>query len=329
MTDIAKLLGSRDGERDFERAMAGNIRAGNFGPLRDYILKALSHYGSPFPPICSVIRPETVTLSGWDIIWKEIVRYSAQSQPCTALGIDLTGHHDGLEPGFEISYYNQSEFTALGRNALLAECESYGTFWQGGFMECDWGLEVNGLAALHTKIRNTDISDHQYGKGDASFDFIGYTLAQWYLYAVVHEVIARDIQRLGLPAQMPVIISEHDFGPWIGNVIMCETIANHGYTAEGLAAIERASNIAGRHKVTEENIAEFTEQRDLIRSWGRFGHNKAQKSYIRLCESTFNMKMACTELAKTPVPWKQSDWNFQRFLVQYRAMRAEKYQQTG
>ncbi|WP_371395419.1 hypothetical protein [Fretibacter rubidus] len=329
MTDIAKLLGSREGEREFERAMAGNIRAGNFGPICDYILKALSHYGSPFATLCKATTSNTVTLSGWEIIWKDIVKYSGQSQKCTALGIDLTGHYDGPEPGFEISYYNQSEFTTVGRDALLAECESYGTFWQGGFMDCGWGLDVAGLAPLYAMIRATDVSHHYYGKGDAGPDFIGFTLAQWYLYAIVHEVIARDIRRLGLPAAMPVIISEHDFGPWIGNVIMCETIANHGLTSQGIAAIERASNIAARSEVTEKNIAEFTEQRNLIRSWGRFGHNKGQKTYIRFCESAFNMKMVCTDLAKSPVPWKQSDGNYTRFLEQYRAMRAARYKQAS
>lgn len=328
---LPKLLGDRDGEREFERAMAGNIRADNFIPMQDYLRKGLIFYQSEFAPICNAITPASVRLTGWENIYKEIVRYNGSATPCTAIGIDLTSHWDGPEPGFEISYYAQDAFKTQSRAAILAECQNYGTVWQGCFMECGYGLELKGLSDLYAALKSfeaTDACNWRYNNKDAvecPLPVVGYHQARWYLYAVVHEAIARDIAGLGLPAPMPVIVSEHDFGPWVASVHMSTKIAQHNYNADVMKAAELSERIAGRLAQTEKNIVEFTEQRALIRSWGYFFRNPAKRSYIDLCESSFRLKLVHTDLAKVPAPWKQSDWNYNRFLDNYRAMRASKY----
>lgn len=323
MTELEQILSTREGRGELQGYFAGLLRALDFGTLEGKLTAQLADNPSSFAPLCRASNLEGVTVTGWEDLHADIAALDRRGKPCTAVGIDITGHNDGDEPAFEVALYDDSAFafSTADRDALLAVSGGYPVPWQGCFAEIDSVLECDGLALLHRAIRSYP---HRWESVGAELprDYAGFVLALWWLYLRIHQAVADALATYGLPRAMPVILDEHDFGPQVGAVHMAAQIADTGArTARILDARDQASRLH-HDRVTEQSIMEIREKRAAVRSW-TFWRNRAQRrNAIELIEASDKLMFADVVSTRGQHSvWLLSDREFEILLDRYREHR--------
>lgn len=270
--DLSALLADDDTRRGLENGLRELIRAGAFDELEERLTRWDDRHPSRFSPLWREVAADDVAITGWDQLHADIQELTDRGKQVTAVGIDLTGHAEGDGPAFEVSYYDDGpySFSTASRDDMLRENESYGTRWAGGFIDIESPLSCSGLERLHEAVMGY-ADRHWLPRRDEAppTDFAGYTLAIWALYSRVHQAIKRALRKHGMPRPMPVLVEEHDFGPWLGSVYLTGGAAD-GTAASRIVAERRAATKAHRDQVTEQLVAEFTEKRAAMRAWPRW-----------------------------------------------------------
>ena len=312
MTELEQILAMRDTARQLGDYWAGLIRALDFDALAADLESQIDENPSRFAALSRAALRGAVTISGWEELAADMAALTAKGRQVTALGIDLTGHCEGAEPGFEISFYGDSSFafSTATRENLLAASGDYSTPWQGDFLECEPLLECRGLAALHTAIR--EYPDRFVQSGPLPQDFAGFTIALWILYLRIHRTIAETLAARGLPQAIPVIVGEHDFGPTCNGVYMVERLSDDGQAAARILAERAEANRLHYDRYTEQMIAEMREKRALVRSWPWWRARAQRKNAIEMFEAGERLIFAdIPSGAATGPVWSLSDASFE------------------
>jgi hypothetical protein len=220
-TELIQSLGNEGARHQVETLLRTALREPAFGEL-DALLRAwIDEHPGPLTALCRDVGPVSVT--GWDTLDADIAALAAKGTLCSAVGIDVTGHYEGEGPQFEVSLYSDKPFpfSTSGRSAVLAACETYGTVWQGAFEDLVHSLNCSGLEALHGGVANHP-QRHWVGGVEMPEDFPDYFIGVWFLYLRVNEALAAAVEEGRLPYPMPMLVSEHDFGPWFETVHMVD-----------------------------------------------------------------------------------------------------------
>ena len=100
-------------------------------------------------------------------------------KPITALGIDLSWPgHTGIAPGadgklaphIETNYYSDLStlaFSAADRPSVLSGYSTYGSEWQGAFLDLDSLISADGLEELYGAVQ---VASKDAGQDDANGD---------------------------------------------------------------------------------------------------------------------------------------------------------------
>ncbi len=224
-TELIQSLSNEPSRIQVEALLRGALREPAFAEL-DALLQAwIDEHPGPLTALCRDVGDVAVT--GWDALDAEIATLAARGTLCSAVGIDLTGHHIGDGPGFEVSLYSDKifAFSTSDRAAILAASENDGPEWQGCFEEIGHSLSCSGLEALHAAV-----SIHPQrlwlGDGEMSADYPDYFIGVWFLYLRVNQALAGAAEENRLPYPMPMLVSQHDFGPSFETVYMADSVVS-------------------------------------------------------------------------------------------------------
>jgi hypothetical protein len=323
VTELERILSTREGRTELEQYFAGLIRAEAFDTLEAELQEQLEANPSPFAAACRASTRSGVAMLGWDQLHANIATLDRKGTPCTAIGIDLTGHGEGIEPSFEVSLYTDSAFpfSTADRDTLLAASMNYGVPWQGCFDEIEANLECRGLGKLHVAICGYP---HRFDGIGATLppDFAGFTLALWWLYLRVHQGIADALAEHGVPRAMPVLVGEHDFGPWLVSVVMAREVSD---TSARIAHILADRAERSRHfydLTTERMIAEIREKRAVVRNWSFWRNREQRRTAIGLLEASDKLIFADVVSTRGQQSvWLLSDPEFETLLDRFREHR--------
>jgi hypothetical protein len=321
MTELEQILVVRDSRLQLEVYFAGLIRAGSFDALDAELADQIAANPSRFDAVSRAAGPASI--HGWDELYADIAALDAKGEQVTAIGIDLTGHGEGDEPEFEVSFYDDSSFAFSGATHadLLAASEGYSTEWQGCFLDIGNMLEVRGLAPLHRALREYP---HRWNTPGAELpeDYAGFVLAQWMLYLRVHQALAAALAEQGLPRPMPVVVGEHDFGPTCHATYMVDRIADNAAATARILEERDAASAQAYDRNTERMIAETRERRAVVRYWFWWRNRKERKTSIELAEAQEKLLFdgVVSTRGQQPV-WRLSDREFETFLDRFREHR--------
>ncbi|MDH4744439.1 hypothetical protein OMP43_10470 [Sphingomonas sp. CBMAI 2297] len=323
MTELEQILSTGTGRRALDRYFAGLIRAPDFAALEAELSALLEEHPSAFAPLCRASVREGVEIVGWERVHADILAMDRKGSRCTALGIDLTGHWEGEGPGFEVSLYDDDSFafSTASRETLLDACKGYPTPWQGCFAEIETPLECRGLVLLDGAIRAYP-DRHTVPSGALPRDYAGFVIALWWLYLRVHQGVADALARHGLPRAMPVLVDEHDFGPQIGGVFMCERVADSAERSAQILAQRAVEKRLAYDRLTEQLILEMREKRAVVRNWSFWRNRAHRRNAIELLEASDKVMFQDVVSTRGQLSvWLLSDREFEMLLDRYREHR--------
>ena len=220
-SELVQSLRNEGSQRQVESLLRSALREPAFGDLDALLRSWMDEHPGPLTALCRDVGP--VSITGWDALDADIAALAAKGTLCSAVGIDVTGHYEGDGPQFEVSLYSDTPFpfSTSDRRTILAACESYGTVWQGAFEDIVHALRCSGLEALHGGVADHP-QRHWFGGSDMPDDFPDYFIGVWFLYLRINEALAAAVEEGRLPYPMPLLVSEHDFGPWFETVYMID-----------------------------------------------------------------------------------------------------------
>ena len=141
----------------------------------------------------------------------------------------------------------------------------------------------------------------------------GVRVGQWFLHLRFHQAIERELARHGLPRTLPVIVGEHDVGPFVRAVL----IGRAG--ARGLEPFPSAHRPEPPvHEPTESShsaeafLAEMRAARDAIKRCGFFAGAK-RRALVADAEGREKAFLAAIGLAWPRASWESTDAQFEAF----------------
>lgn len=164
---------------------------------------------------------QDISLKGWHELGGRLEELDAAHEPVTALGIDFSwpGHTGGtpdasgkLVPNIETNYYSDLAtlaFSAADRPTLLSGYSTYGSEWQGTFVDLDSLITVDGLDKLYGAVQ---LASSDAGKDDAEGD--AYALAAAITAILLHLATKHTIEQRGLPRKLAVIVGSNEDFPF-------------------------------------------------------------------------------------------------------------------
>lgn len=219
-----RAFGSNSERREFTASLQQDLRHGKpeeaLGRVHSKLAE-LSGADDKLVKLALESRAHNISLKGWDRLGETIATYEKRGERITALGIDFSWPgHVGLEPDsdgklapyIETNYYGDLRdlsFTSADRETLLRAYGSYGSEWQGMFIEIDNLINVEGMEGLYGAVQiASSTSDSDDVHGDA------YVLAACTSAILLHQAVRHMIERNGLPKPMTVLVGSNEDYPF-------------------------------------------------------------------------------------------------------------------
>lgn len=162
-----------------------------------------------------------IVLKGWHELGARLEEVDKAGEPVTAIGIDFSwpGHTGSkpnplgkLAPNIETNYYadlSTLAFSAADRPALLSGYSTYGSEWQGAFLDLDSLISVDGLEELYGAVQ---LASKDAGKDDADGD--AHALAAAIAAILLHLAVRHTIEQRGLPRKLAVLVGSNEDYPY-------------------------------------------------------------------------------------------------------------------
>jgi hypothetical protein len=323
--DLAARLAEPDGWRSVDVELGAALRAGDAVGVEQRLRRALEGRDDAVAEACLRLDATEVSLVGWERLDAEVTRYLRRDEgPVTAVGLDLSNYGDGpgewwdKEPYVEVALYDDSSFpfSTARPEELLAASVSYAAPWTG----CMIGVEMTPLLTNGLRVLNGLLLRRQADEieGDEVSDRLGW----WWQALRFHQAVHRSLSQRGLALQVPVVVGEHDCGPWVVTTQVPARVSDHLASTEALLAEWAAENRAWYDAHTEETVAEIVELRNGLKGWGWRNRDKRQ-NLARYADA--RIALVCSivgiETPRRSVE-RMSDAELARFVDDYRAARA-------
>ena len=328
MEFLKQRLSQRDSKRQYEAYLHQLLRDGHAAQLEVLLNEGFRRFPSAYSQACVRITEAAIQIEGWDELLADMVRFENQGHNITAVGVDVSGHHDGIEPALETSLYSDQPypFSTSSLEAISEECLNYSSEWRGAFIECSYWLSISGFSPLlelnesHRK-QNKDYYSYnpQTSKTPMPADYPGRFLVDWFIYLRVYQALTRELESKGLIRPLPVILGEHDFGPHVGVVIECKKSADHQARTQEIFDQREALKNKRIIEHTTKRIEEFRSNRDFVKKLPKVFRNDKQKKAGAYFVAMFQSDMKMSGIAiKKPLD-KMSDREFEGLMDTFRA----------
>ena len=324
---LNQRLATDEGQRAFNREIADLLRHQLYADAARLLSEALDTRPGIVAQACRATPVDAVSISGWPELHRQINRLDSA---VTAIGLNLSNYNDAVgdaawpdkEPAIEVAYYtdNAYGFSSASLDTLLAASEAPPTPWQGRMEPVQDAppLTLQGLRKLNDALLVHD-NDRPWrpgpkvGDSPAPDEAVASAVGQWFLHLRFHQAIARELASHGLPRTLPVIIGEHDVGPFVRAVL----VGRAG--ARGLEPVPAAHRREPPvHEPTESSHAaeaflhEVRATRDAIKRCGFFAGAK-RRALVADAEEREKAFLAAIGLAWPHASWESTDAQFEAF----------------
>lgn len=324
--DLTARMAEPDGWRSVDVELGALLRHGDSAALEMRLRAALDGRTDSVARACLAVGAGSVDVTGWEVLDAELTRAVQRGRAITAVGLDLSNYGDGAgewwdkEPLVEVAVYGDDSypFSTTDRDEMLAASVTYAAPWTG----CMFGeemtpLDVRGLRQLNGLLLRRQALEVE---GDLVTDRIGW----WWQTLRFHEAISVALSSRGLALQIPVVVGEHDAGPWVVNVVVPERVSDHLESTERLLTERAASGRASYDAHTEETVTELRELRDGCRGWGWSNRDKRRR-FVDYADA--RVRLICS-IVGSPAPRrsmaKMTDAELEQVIADYRTWRANR-----
>jgi hypothetical protein len=304
--------------------MASYIRNMEFSRLEDIIREGNGSNPSSFKKYCSSSVSD-IKLEGWDSIISDIVKLINDKKEVTAISINISGYGEGDGAYFENSYYDDKSFpfSTSSRLDIAEKAKANSTPWQGNFLDGESHLRCPTLDASFHAVQNYPYRHegpikNQDGQWVLPPEFIGFTLCVWFLYLRVNQAIQRDVQEIGLPAIMPVIVGQHGFGPIFDAVYMSSKSQNHQDIADKILNEREEASKKRFLAEIDEKTSEYKSARRNCIEFSQYTGDERAISHIDFCECRESNELKRLEISLPCPSWKLPQSAFEEFLIEFR-----------
>lgn len=260
----------------------------------------------------------TVRVEGWAELDAALHRLALRGETVTAVGLNLSNYDDAedgaewwdKEPLVEVCAYDDGAypFSTASDDDIRTAGERYAAPWTG----CMTGdmlphLTVHGLRDL-----NGPLLRDQPGADDPRWAELrtGFT-----------DAVAGVLAERGLALEVPLVLGEHDVGPWWTDVARPARVSDHLVESERIIAAQDAANRARYDAITEQTVAELAELRDGLRGWG-FRNRDKRRTLSDYADAKLAMICRATDLEPpTGSLARMSDAELGRLADSYRSAR--------
>lgn len=230
-----------------------------------------------------------ITLTGWDELATRIASVENYgNEPVTAIEIDFSSPthfhtsaelkaliendpHGGFSPVLETNYHGDQravKFSSASREDILRGYSSYGNEWQGGFIDIDNLIGVEGMALLYGAVLGSRERDPGVGEADASL------LAACINAILLHLAVKRTIETRGIPKPLAILVGSNEDFPFFNAPIMSvDESSDFVEIFAQQAASRRAREDAARAQAHAERAQQKAEQAsfDPVMAMEHFG----------------------------------------------------------
>lgn len=325
MDNFRDIINNPSVDVDLDSFLHDLFRTGQFDLLATKLKQGFKSYPSVFSDACLKLSALDLSFSGWDGLFADWLVADNNGMKITGLGINISGHFEGLEPAFEVCFYSDTPypFSTVSISEIMQECKSYGAKWLGRFVASSHHLKVSGFSEImairqpkYIEYTEQIPEDPDYKKSN---DYICFRLCDWIIYLRAMEALQRDIAKLGLPTKAPIVFSEHDFGPWVGTVFESPKVTGH--TAESEEYL-RQKNIASelkKNEYIEEEIESFRDRYQSIRSIPQIFASSKRKKLKKSAAALLKSELAVKGIKISKPLDKINEREFEDLISQYRA----------
>jgi hypothetical protein len=326
---LNQRIATNEGRWAFDREVAGLLRGRLYAEVERVLSEALAARPGAIADACQATPLDAVSISGWPELHREIDQLGA---PVTAIGLNLSNYNDAVgdaewhdrEPAIEVAYYTDDAygFSSASLDALLAASEAPPTPWQGRMepVEGPPPLALHGFRTLNSVLLVYG-NDRPWRPGPrvgnsrppAPDEAVAFAVGEWFLHLRFHQVVERDLAQHGLPRALPVLVGEHDVGPFVSAVLMSRAGARAPAPASAPRGPEPpVPEPSDNRRAAEAFLAEMRAARDAIKRCGLFAGAKrrALVADAEACEKAF---LAAIGLAWRGASWESTDAQFEAF----------------
>jgi hypothetical protein len=320
---------SADGRKEFDAAMAGLIRSDRHDDADRLLAGHLAAVPAELARLCLSLPAREIAVEGWEQFNTQIEVHSSRGEPITAVGVDITDQGDATDAAgrreqlLETSYYNDRSgfaFSAADRQDILAASAGGATpRWVGGFAEIDDSLTVSGLAPLYDLLLQRPERLWSYMANDADrLENLASYLAGWTRHLRVHQAIKRGLLEHGLARKIPLIVGTNEVSPYFYAVYYPKRVGDYRAAASQSIEAKQRAHRAAYAQHTEDQIAQWREQREAIRSWSPRVNPDKRQTYIEYVKASEKLARLGTPLVAFEASYNLSDGEFERMVAAYR-----------
>jgi hypothetical protein len=322
---LTHRIATPEGWRAFDGEIAVLLRSRLYAEAEELLAEALPTRPGAIADACRATPLDAVATSGWAELYREIERLPQ----VTAVGLSLSNYNDAdsnapwhdKEPAIEVAYYTDDayRFSAASLEAILAESADPPTPWQGRMEPVEGAppLTIRGLRALNSALLFREgeppwrpgrkVGDSWPPAPDKA---VAETVGAWFLHLRFHQAIVRDLARHGLPRALPVLIAEHDVGPFVIAVL---TSPVGRRPPQPFPEPRRPdSPPPEQQQAADAFIADMRAKRSAIKQCGLFAAAK-RRALVAEAEAHEKPFLAAIGLAWPAPSWEGSDAQFEAF----------------
>lgn len=194
---------------------------------------------SPLRDVVLATSWKDMSLTGWE----RVARWIAQPDT-SAIGLDISGHvtselHAADQPvPFEAGRYSDTAhaFSSATRAELQALGRSGRAPWRGAFDDVDVALPIVGLTPVLLALRTFQRAPRYDWSAELRqvHGAVERLVLAW-CFLCANRLVARDLQSLRLPREVPFLVGDHSFG-------LFPTVVHMPMAAGASATTDRGSN---------------------------------------------------------------------------------------
>ena len=300
------------GQKDFHKYAGDQLRQTSFTLIEAEIHQAISKISDPLASDALQALKQPTKLLGHDNLVNFITETISKNNFVTALGIDLYGNDCGEDDvALEISVYDNSNFPF--RSSSIEEIQAAADTsspWQGGFIECDYGLGITGLGPL----RDIWLSVKHATESKPTHEALS-CLLEAAIYSRVHKCLHLTLPSLGLPKAMPVIIGENDWGRAPRTVFYVEKGLNPAEARPIPSQASKETKPTWSQQVNLDRNARIRSTYETVNQLPpKLFQNKLQKRGIKLMTDLAKSELAFSKVDMPPNLFRMPRKDFDQFM---------------
>jgi hypothetical protein len=178
------------------------------------------------------------------------------------------------------------------------------------------------LAELHTAVAALGSANESPKGGEAPHGFVDALIGSGYLVLRVHQSIARDGQKNGLPRPMPIVVGSNNFGPfYVNSVYMIDRVADHQVSTDRILNAEADGRKSAHDADTQEMVDGLLRRRQAILSWDPRINPDKRANFIAHAEAREIGLLGTLGVKLVQKTWEMSEYDFADLVKDVRRVR--------